>query len=215
MMRAMYNLILGLTLGLLIGIMTLAAPAMAQSGYGVRAGDVLKLEVLEDPSLNRSVLVAPDGSISVPLAGTLRAAGLSVDQIAAEISSRMAANFAAAPSVFVSLERLAEKQPASGVSSAPAAPPTIDIYVLGEGAKSGKIEVAPGTNVLQFFAQMGGFSKFAAVKRIQLRRTDSKTGDVATYLLNYKEIEAGTSDSGLTTLQDGDVIVVPQRKLFE
>lgn len=209
-MRALFNLVLGL----MVGIMLLAAPALAQSGYGVRAGDVLKVEVLEDPSLNRSVLIGPDGRISMPLAGTFVAAGLSVDQVAAELSSRLASNFAAAPSVFVSLERLAERKPVTG-GSAPAAPATIDIYVLGEAAKSGKIEVAPGTTVLQFFAQMGGFSKFAAVKRIQLRRTNPKTGDTTTYLLNYKDIEAGTSDSGRTTLMDGDVIVVPQRKLFE
>jgi polysaccharide export outer membrane protein len=210
-MRAIFNLVLGLITGLLL----LAAPAQAQSGYGVRAGDVLKVEVLEDPSLNRSVLVAPDGRISVPLAGTFMAVGLSVDQIGSEISKRMAGNFATPPNVFVSLERLAERQPAAAAGGAPAAAATIDIFILGEAAKPGKISVEPGTTVLQLFAQMGGFSKFAATKRIQLRRTDAKTGETSTYLLNYKEIEAGTSDGGRTTLRDGDVILVPQRRLFE
>lgn len=209
-MRAIFNLVLGLITGLLL----LAAPAQAQSGYGVRAGDVLKVEVLEDPSLNRSVLVAPDGRISMPLAGTFVAVGLSVDQIGGEISKRMAGNFAAPPNVFVSLERLAERQPAAA-GGAPAAAATIDIFILGEAAKPGKVSVEPGTTVLQLFAQMGGFSKFAATKRIQLRRTDARTGETSTYLLNYKEIEAGTSDGGRTTLQDGDVILVPQRRLFE
>jgi polysaccharide export outer membrane protein len=56
---------------------------------------------------------------------------------------------------------------------------------------------------------MGGFSKFAATKRIQLRRgTDL-------YPLNYKDIEAGKSNAGGTILAEGDVILVPQRKLFE
>jgi polysaccharide biosynthesis/export protein len=87
--------------------------------------------------------------------------------------------------------------------------------VVGEAAKSGKIGVAPGTTVLQFFAEMGGFSKFAATKRIQLRRTDAKTGEETIYNLNYDAIEAGSSGAGSTTLADGDVIVVPQRKLFE
>ena len=80
---------------------------------------------------------------------------------------------------------------------------------MGEAAKPGKLEVAPGTTVLQLFAEMGGFSKFAAVKRIQLRRGDQ------TFALNYEAIEAGTSDAGATTLQAGDVLIVPQRKLFE
>ena len=97
----------------------------------------------------------------------------------------------------------------------PKAPATIDIYVLGEGAKSGKFSVAPGTTVLQLFAEMGGFSKFAATKRIQLRRTDPKTGEETTYAINYDAIERGTSKMGATVLMKGDVIVVPQRKLFE
>ena len=71
------------------------------------------------------------------------------------------------------------------------------------------MQLAPGTTVLQAFAEMGGFSKFAATKRIQLRR------GATTYKLNYDMIEAGTSTDGGTTLKDGDVIVVPQRKLFE
>ena len=46
-----------------------AHQAQAQ-GYQIRAGDTLRIEVLEDSSLNRTVLVAPDGRISMPQAGT-------------------------------------------------------------------------------------------------------------------------------------------------
>ena len=42
-----------------------ATMAVAQSGYQIQPGDTLQVEVLEDPSLNRSVLVLPDGTISV------------------------------------------------------------------------------------------------------------------------------------------------------
>lgn len=191
---------------LILGLTVLTTSAQAQDGYGIRPGDVLKIEVLEDPSLNRSVLVAPDGRISMPLAGSVLTSGRSVDQVAAEIATRIASNFAAAPNVFVSLERLAERPAGTG---APAAAATIDIYVMGEAMKPGKLEVTPGTTVLQLFAQMGGFSKFAAVKRIQLRRG----GKIWT--LDYKAIESGSSPQGATVLADGDVIVVPQRKLFE
>ena len=53
----------------------LAGAAAAQSDYRIQPGDTLQIEVLEDPNLNRSVLVLPDGSISVPLVGTVRAGG--------------------------------------------------------------------------------------------------------------------------------------------
>ena len=83
------------------------------------------------------------------------------------------------------------------------------VYIMGEAGKPGKHEMDPGSTVLPAFAEMGGFSKFAATQRVQLRR------GATSYKLNYDQIEAGTSNAGETTLKDGDVIVIPQRKLFE
>jgi polysaccharide export outer membrane protein len=193
----------------------LVVPALAQDGgYLIRPGDTLRIEVLEDPGLNRSVLVSPDGRISMPLVGGIRASGKTVEAVQAELATRFTPNFATAPNVYVSIERVVERA-AGGGGGGVRAPATMDIYVIGEGAKSGKIAAAPGTTVLQFFAEMGGFSKFAATKRIQLRRTDPKTGKETVYTINYDAIERGTSNMGATVLMKGDVIVVPQRKLFE
>ena len=93
-------------------------------------------------------------------------------------------------------------------------PEMISVYVMGEANNPGKLEISPGTNVLQLFAVMGGFTNFAATKRIQLRRVDNNTGKQQIYGLNYKVIEAG-GEGGLTTLREGDTIVIPQRRLFE
>lgn len=184
----------------------LVAPAQAQ-GYNVRPGDVLKIEVVQDPSMNRAVLVAPDGRISMPLAGSVQAAGRSVEAIAGALASGLGPQFAAAPDVFVSLERLADRSAAGGAGVGKALGQTI--HVMGAAAKPGKYEVARNTTVLQLFAEMGGFDKFAAKKRVQLRRGDK------IYLVNYAEVEAGTSTMGNMVLQPGDVIVIPQRRLFE
>ncbi len=196
----------------------LVVPAVAQDGgYLIRPGDTLRVEVLEDPGLNRSVLVSPDGRISLPLAGGVQASGKTVDTVQTELTSLFAPNFTTTPNIYVSIESVAERAASGGGGGGGGvrAPATLDIYVLGEGAKSGKIAVAPGTTMLQFFAEMGGFSKFAATKRIQLRRTDPRTGEETTYTVNYDAIERGTSNMGATVLMKGDVIVVPQRKLFE
>ena len=201
-----------LALPLLLAAM--AAPVAAQDGgYLIRPGDMLKIEVLEDPGLNRAVLVSPDGRINLPLTGTVKVSGKTIEAVQSELSARLSANFAAPPNVYASIESVAVRAP--GGTGGGAAAATVDIYVIGEGAKSGKISVAPGTTVLQFFAEMGGFSKFAATKRIQLRRTDPRTNKDTNYLINYDAIEAGTSRMGATVLRKGDVIVVPQRKLFE
>lgn len=189
----------------------LSSPAAAQDGYQVRSGDILRIEVIEDSSLNRSVLVAPDGNINIPLAGAIRASGRTVQSIQTDLANALAPNFATTPSVFVAVERLRATQPS--VPSTPRPDPTIDIFTLGEVASAGRLQVAPGTTVLQLFSQMGGFSRFAATSRIQLRRTEN--GQETIYTIDYRAIEEGRSDAGSLRLRDGDVIVVPQRRLFE
>ncbi|KAF0113620.1 MAG: polysaccharide biosynthesis protein [Rhodobacteraceae bacterium] len=184
----------------------LALSASAQD-YRVRAGDVLQIEVLEDATLNRSAIVLPDGQITLPVAGSVRVAGRSLGQVQEELARRLAPGFATAPTVFVTLSALAER-------SAPAAPRTIDIFILGAANAPGKVEVSPGTTLLQAIAQAGGLSPFAAKKRIQLRRVD-KSGNEQIYKLDLDAIERGVSGGGTTRLVQGDVIVVPQRKLFE
>ena len=182
--------------------------ALAQS-YRIKPGDVLRIEVLEDETLNRSVLVTPDGQISVPMAGALRVAGLSVDTVNRGLTDQLAKAFANPPNVYVSVERVA-----ANVPRAPAKPRTITVFVMGEAAKPGQLSLPPGANVLQAFAMMGGFTKFAAEKRVQLRRVDASSGAETIHALNYRRIEAG-GPSGRTKLRDGDVILVPERRLFE
>lgn len=198
--------------GLLVALfLCLSAQETMAQGYKIRAGDTLRVEVLEDPSLNRTVLVAPDGRISMPSAGAMRASGMTVENVQNSLTQRLASNFTSPPNVFVGIERLSERRPSSGRAAAPA---KISVYVMGEAGKPGRLDVDPGTTVLQMFAVMGGFTKFAATKRIQLRRHAGKNAKDKVYRLNYNAIEAGSA-TGRTVLKDGDVIVVPQRRLFE
>ncbi|RYI06324.1 MAG: hypothetical protein EON48_14780 [Acetobacteraceae bacterium] len=66
-----------------------AASSWAQD-YRVRSGDVLQIEVLEDATLNRTAIVLPDGNISLPLAGSVRAAGRSLAEVQADLAGRLA-----------------------------------------------------------------------------------------------------------------------------
>ncbi|MDQ2089665.1 polysaccharide biosynthesis/export family protein [Marimonas arenosa] len=196
----------------MVFVVTSAPSSTAQDGYRIRPGDTLRIEVLEDSALNRDALVLPDGTISFPLAGTLRASGRTVSDLQGAIATGLASNFAAAPNVFVSVNTLAERKP---VRSRRAAPPVVAAYVMGEIAKPGKLEVSPGTTILQLLAEAGGLTKFAAQKRIELRRTDPATGAVTTYLFSYTGQSNKPRIPGSTVLQSGDVVVVPERRLFE
>jgi polysaccharide biosynthesis/export protein len=183
----------------------LAPAAFAQSaGYRIQPGDTLAVTVLEDETLNRQVLVLPDGSVSVPLAGNVQAAGRSVGAVESTIADRLASNFAVRPSVFVSVVGLAAE-----------IVDTFPVYVLGQVGAPGLVEVEPGTTLLQSIALAGGLDRFAAARRIQLRRSDPSTGQERLYLFNYRAVERGGSIESMITLREGDVILVPERRLFE
>lgn len=210
----MFRTLLGLLLAVLL------VPAAWAQGYRIQPGDVLQMEVLEDPSLNRSLMVLPDGTISLPLVGTLRASGQSIEAMKGAISAALAPNFATAPTVYLSVGQLNPVTSAVNNAAAQAAAAnyqpfgTVSIYAMGEFNTQGKVDVKTGTTLLQFLAETGGLSRFAATKRIQLRRPNAKTGTETVYNYNYKAVQAGAS-APVIVLRDGDVIVAPERKLFE
>ncbi len=188
----------------LLLVSTLAA--QAQQSYRILPGDVLQVEVLEDTSLNRNVLVLPDGTFTFPLVGTVAAGGRTVGTVQTSIVNGLAPNFATAPSVTVSVASLANP------TGKPAAN-TIDVYVMGEVNRPGKVTVNAGTSLLQFLAESGGFTRFAATKRIQLRRV--RGGNAVFYNFDYKAVENGAAAVNTLILRQGDVIIVPERRLFE
>ncbi|MET0706241.1 MAG: polysaccharide export protein, partial [Tardiphaga sp.] len=67
--------------------------------------------------------------------------------------------------------------------------------------------------VLQGIALAGGLQQFAAKRRIQVRR---KVGGLEQlFVFDYDAFEAGYNLSGNISLRPNDVIVVPERGLFE
>lgn len=185
----------------------LMAPAALAQGYRIQPGDVLDISVLEDANLNRQVLVRPDGGISMPIAGNIRAGGNTVQAIERIITERLASGFSITPSVSVALAQLAPEAEDDE-------PETSDVYFVGEIAAPGLREVRRGATLLQAIADAGGLTTFAADTRIQLRRTD-RTGQETIFLFNYQAVENGATITNNLRVQQGDVIVVPERKLFE
>lgn len=188
----------------IVSLVLLPFAALAQS-YAIQPGDVLSIEVAEDNTLNRQVLVLPDGSISFPFAGSLRASGLSTGTLAARLSSAMAADFAAPPTLYVSVSRLRPEGDKD----------TMNIYLMGEVMSPGLKEIPPGATLLQALSTGGGFTKFAATKRLQLRRADPQGGREYVFKFNYKAMSQGAAMANSVFLREGDVILVPERSLFE
>lgn len=185
-------------------VMPLLPSAASAYDYRIRPGDMLRIEVVEDSSIDREVLVAPDGRISVPLAGVLRVGGGTVEQARSLITAGLADAFSSTPTVTVSLLTVPEAR-------GPVEPKPLKVYVIGEVNRPGLMEVEPDTTLLQALAMAGGFTDFAAVKRVQLRRK----GAAQVYTLNYQKVLDGELGVGAAPIAAGDTIVVPARRLFE
>lgn len=173
--------------------------------YTLNPGDRVEISVLEDPALNRTVLVLPDGRITLPIAGTIIASGRTPEQVAAEVTRRLASIFVSPPTVTVS---------ATGVSLAGAelAPPQL-VYVLGQVRSPGAVPIITPITVIQTLALVGGPGPFAAQSRIQIHR--EVDGVKTVELFDYESVEKGRSAEMGPILADGDVIIVPERSLFD
>lgn len=83
--------------------------------------DVLEVTVWRNADLTKTVVVRPDGMISLPLIGDLRASGLTANQLAGEIAKRLS-EYKDNPTVAVNVKEIN----------------SYSVYVLGEVTKPGK-----------------------------------------------------------------------------
>ena len=199
LLRFMLAILLALPLALPHG-------ALAQE-YRIQSGDRLSVEVLEDASLNRTLVVLPSGTIDFPYAGSIRVAGQTPTAVGEAISQSLSGVLASPPTVFVTATQLIEPVVPTEVEEV-----VVNIYIMGEASAPGPKAVLPGTTFLQALSQAGGLTPFAATKRIQLRRAGTP-GQVIT--VNYAAIMRGAGMNLDPVLAEGDVIIVPERGLFE
>lgn len=202
------NILLRMLMSLALCLPLIWTDSAEAQEYRVRSGDRLTIEVLEDASLNRTIPVLPGGTINFPYVGSLQVAGQSPMTIGDRISQSLSGVLASPPTVFVSV------QPLEPMPMMPAEPEeaVVNIYIMGEATAPGAKTVPPGTTFLQALSQAGGLTPFAATKRIQLRRA-AMPGQVIT--VNYAAIMRGAGMNLDPILSEGDVIIVPERGLFE
>ena len=79
--------------------------------------------------------------------------------------------------------------------------------------RPGSYVVRQKTTLMQAIALAGGLGPYAAKRRIMVRRRGGRGEDIFTF--DYRAYEAGQDLEGNITLRAGDVIMVPERGLFE
>jgi polysaccharide export outer membrane protein len=169
---------------------SLNAAERAPSGeFQLGPGDVLHLSVWKDEALTRDVLVRPDGMISYPLAGEVRAAGRTVKQVRQKLEERLQKYVPDTP-VTVVLTQLKSTK----------------IYVVGKVNQPGMYLMDGEMNVMQALALAGGFSRFADKDEIYILRENGNGKKAIPF--DYSEVAEGEDLSSNLVLQPGDTVVV-------
>ena len=128
------------------------SPSMAQS-YRLSPGDVLQLTIVGFPDLKQRTPINVDGDIMLPLVGTLRASGQTVNELSATVKARFA-------------NKVMQQRGLDGRASSVVLAPdevTIDIaeyrpiYLRGDISKPGEQSFRPGMTIRQAVAVSGGY----------------------------------------------------------
>ena len=166
--------------------------------YRIGVDDMVQVSVWGSPELGVTAPVRPDGMISVPLLGDVKAGGRTPREVSADIQQRLA-EYVKSPQVAVILTELRSHEYLSRVR------------VTGAVRQPVSIPYRQGMTVLDAVLAAGGVTEFAAPNRSSLYR---RSGDgTASYQVNLQEI---LNNGDLTTNFDvapGDVITVSERVL--
>ena len=158
--------------------------------------DVLDIVVWKNDDLSqKGVVIRPDGKVSIPLIGEVKASGRTANQLASQIASRLK-EYKDNPVVTVSVREVNSYY----------------IYVLGEVTKPGKMQLKSHATVLQAVAIAGGFTIYAAKNKMTvIRHVQVEDGQVREIRIpvRYDDLIAGSGDIGNFVLKTGDIIVVP------
>src|SRR6202171_4702858 len=129
------------------------APASAAESYVLGPNDRVRLKVYGEPDIAGEYEVDNNGNVSIPLAGHIKAAGLTTRQLERSIVSALSKGIVRDPRVNV---EIALYRP---------------YYILGEVKKGGEYPYRLGLTVMGAVASAGGSTYRANENKVYLRRS--------------------------------------------
>ena len=178
------------------------APALAQSVDDYRLGPLDKIrlrvqewraskdEVYEWSTLKEDYIVGPSGTVSVPLAGEIRAAGLTTRELGSAIGAKLK-------------ERLGMiEAPDTAVEIVQYRP----FYIVGQVDKPGEYPYRPGITVLQAISVAGGMQRINDMGLFRLNRDSiGARGDLAINLAQTRNMLARKARLNAELNSDTDI----------
>ncbi|MCD6388189.1 MAG: polysaccharide biosynthesis/export family protein [Desulfobulbaceae bacterium] len=162
----------------------------AGEAYLVGLGDVLEIQVWNEPDLSRTVNVRLDGVISLPLVGDVTVVGKPIPEITQVLEKRYG-DLIEEPTVTVILTESRSRK----------------YYLIGQVAQSGEFPLDSPISLLQAIARGGGFSEWAKKDRVGVVRRQSGKDSILKF--NYETFVKGENLQQNFLIEPGDTIVVP------
>jgi len=159
--------------------------------YMVGPGDILQVRAWKNEALSQRVTVRPDGFITLPLVGDVRAGGRTVESIAGDVVAQMAKFYTEPQHISVEVAELHSYR----------------VYVMGEVSRPGEYTPRGQVTVLQAIALAGGFTRFANPNRVVIVRRDGH-GERRIPFVYSQVVDEGDMSENLP-LQTNDTLVVP------
>ncbi len=162
--------------------------------YIIGPEDVLEISVWKNTDLSREVFVRPDGRITLPLIGDVKAVGRTTQELKEEITQKLSA-YKESPTIAIVVK---------AVNS---------YYYFVQGAinKSGKLPLLSRTSLIQAITLAGGLMPDAVRSRIVIFRIGLNGDRESKMIVNYDDIILRGADN--IVVKPGDTIVVPSETM--
>lgn len=165
------------------------ADALPGDRYILGPGDILDISVWKNDALTKLVPVLPDGYVSFPLVGEIKAAGRTLAQFQNALKEKLI-QYIPQPSLSVIVQKVNMK-----------------IYVIGKVNHPGMFGLNTNIKVLQALTMAGGLNPFAKRDEIKILRKSGNNTRI--YTFNYDDVSSGRNLEQDIEIVRGDVIVVP------
>jgi polysaccharide export outer membrane protein len=173
------------------------SPAQPASRYVIGPQDVLSVTVFGQADLTGKFAVETDGTLSFPLVGRLKAAGLTLRELEAELKKQLADGFLTNPQVAVGVEQYISQK----------------IFVMGEVRQPGAYPLTGAMALIEALARAGA-STTSEVIIVRPRDAtgpalpgEDQTAEVTR--VSLKQLQSGQLSENVD-LRDGDTIFVPR-----
>ncbi len=180
-----------------------------ETAYTLGPGDRLRVDVFDVTEYSGEYAVLVDGTLNLPIVGTLSVRGLTIQQATQLISSRYA-RFVRRPIITLSL--LGTRPIILAVAGEVNRPGTYTLTpnqaLGGGGGTQGAVQTGQFPTVTQALTLAGGITQAAEVCQVQIRRRATASNAARVYTINLWNLLQGNLNQDVT-LRDGDTIFIP------